>query len=113
SACIAPSPVHPLSLHALFRSQRGECDIACPCYSAAEDRMNRIDNSQRTAAKIAGVSGLLAVVIVVFGNYALLGPLVVPGNAAETARNIVAHQTQLRGDGTCVVSHGASVFVIL
>jgi hypothetical protein len=49
--------------------------------------MNRIDNSQRTAAKIAGVSDLLAVVIVVFGNYALLGPLVVPGNAAETARN--------------------------
>src|SRR5207244_10635065 len=86
SACIAPSPVHPLSLHALFRSQRGECDIACPCHSADEDRMNRIDNSQRVAAKVAGVSGLLAVVIVVFGNYALLGPLIVPGNAAETDR---------------------------
>ena len=40
------------------------------CYSAVEDRMNRIDNSQRIAAKIAGVTGLLAVVIVVFGNYA-------------------------------------------
>src|SRR5207248_335415 len=77
-------------------NQRCKGKVACPCYSAAEDRMNRIDNSQRTAAKIAGVSGLLAVVIVVFGNYALLGPLVVPGNAVETARNIVAHQTQLR-----------------
>ena len=58
--------------------------------------MNTIDNPQRVAAKIAGASGLLAVVIVVFGNYALLSPVVVPGNAAETARNIVAHQTQVR-----------------
>ncbi len=56
----------------------------------------KIDNSQRTAAKVAGVSGLLAVAIVVFGNYVLLSPLLVPGNAAETARNIVAHETQFR-----------------
>jgi len=75
--------------------------------------MNRIDNSQRTAAKIAGVSGLLAVVIVVFGNYALLGPLVVPGNAAETARNIVAHQTQLRVALICFLTYGVSVVVLL
>jgi Domain of unknown function (DUF4386) len=58
--------------------------------------MNTIDNPQRVAAKIAGASGLLAVVIVVFRNYALLSPLVVPSNAAETARNIMAHQTQVR-----------------
>ena len=75
--------------------------------------MNRIDNSQRTAAKIAGVSGLLAVVIIVFGNYALLGPLVVPGNAAETARNIVAHQTQLRVALICFLTYGVSVVVLL
>lgn len=75
--------------------------------------MNRIDNSQRTAAKIAGVSGLLAVVIVVFGNYALLGPLVVPGNAAETARNIVGHQTQLRVALICFLTYGVSVVVLL
>ena len=58
--------------------------------------MNMIDNSQRTAAKVAGVTGLLAFVIVVFGNYVLLNPLVVPGDAVATARNIVAHQTQVR-----------------
>ena len=75
--------------------------------------MNRIDNSQRTAAKIAGVSGLLAVVIVVFGNYALLGPLVVPGNAVETARNIVTHQTQLRVALICFLTYGVSVVVLL
>ena len=75
--------------------------------------MNKIDNSQRVAAKVAGVSGLLAVVIVVFGNYALLGPLIVPGNAAETARNIVAHQTQLRVALTCFLIYGVSVVVLL
>jgi len=75
--------------------------------------MNRIDNSQRVAAKLAGVSGLLAVVIVVFGNYALLGPLIVPGNAAETARHIVAHQTQLRVALTCFLIYGVNVVVLL
>ena len=75
--------------------------------------MNTIDNSQWIAAKIAGVSGLLAVVTVVFGNYALLGPLVVPGNAVETARNIVAHQTQLRVALICFLTYGVSVVVLL
>ena len=75
--------------------------------------MNRIDDSQRTAAKVAGVSGLLAVVIVVAGNYALLGPLVVPGNAAETAQNIMAHQTQLRIALTCFLTYGVTVVVLL
>jgi hypothetical protein len=75
--------------------------------------MSRIDDSQRIAARIAGVSGLLAVVIVVVGNYALLGPLVVPGNAAETARNIVAHQTQVRVALTCFLTYGVSVVILL
>ena len=75
--------------------------------------MNTVENSQRTAAKIAGASGLLAVVIVVFGNYALLGPLVVPGDAVNTARNIVAHQTQVRLALTCFLVYGATVVVLL
>jgi len=75
--------------------------------------MNRIDNSQRVAAKVAGLSGLLAVVIVVFGNYALLGPLVIPGKAAETAQNFAAHQTQVRVALTCFLTYGVSVVVLL
>jgi len=55
-----------------------------------------IDNSQRTAAKIAGWSYLLSFAIVVFANYMLLGPLIVPRNAVDTARNILAHETQFR-----------------
>src|SRR5712675_313625 len=85
----------------LASDQRRKGDIACSCYSTVEDRMNRIDDSQRVAAKVAGVSGLLAVVIVIFGNYALLGPLVVPSKAAETAQNFAAHQTQVRLALTC------------
>jgi hypothetical protein len=75
--------------------------------------MNKTDKSQRIGAKVAGVSGLVAVVIVVFGNYALLSPLVVPGKAAETAQNFVAHPTQVRLALTCFLAYGISVVVLL
>src|SRR5215216_2577082 len=71
------------------------------------------NNSQRVAAKIAGVSGLFGFVIVVVANYALFSPLIVPGNAAETARNFVAHQTQVRVALTCFLMYSASVVVLL
>src|SRR3954468_24804706 len=75
--------------------------------------MNMIDNSQRTAAKIAGVTGLLAVILVVFGNYVLLEPLIVPRNAVETARNILAHETQFRLALTCFITYGIGAIVLL
>ena len=53
--------------------------------------ISTIHNSQRIAARVAGLTGLITVVIVVFGNYALLGPLIVAGNATATAQNIIAH----------------------
>jgi hypothetical protein len=74
---------------------------------------NTIESSQATAARIAGASGLFAVLIVVFGNYALLSPLVVSGDAANTARNFVAHQSQVRIALTCFLAYGASVVVLL
>ena len=55
-----------------------------------------IDISQRTAAKVAGWSYLLSFAIVVFSNYVLLNPLIVPRNAVDTARNIIAQETQFR-----------------
>jgi hypothetical protein len=75
--------------------------------------MNTIDNSQRTAAKVAGVTGLLAVAIVVFGNYVLFSPLIVPRDAGETARNIMAHQTQVRVALICFLLYSANVVVLL
>src|SRR5436309_6129320 len=73
----------------------------------------RIDNSQRTAAKVAGWSGLLTFAIVVFGNYVLLNPLIVSGNVAATAQNIVAHQTQVRITAVCFLTYSLGVFVLL
>jgi Domain of unknown function (DUF4386) len=82
-----------------------------------DDELSRtsstIEPAQRTAAKVAGFSGLFAMAVVVFANYGLLNPLIVPGNAAETARNIVAHETQFRVAITCFLIYSASVVVLL
>jgi uncharacterized protein DUF4386 len=72
-----------------------------------------IDKSQRTAAKVAGWSFLFTMVIVVFANYGLLNPLIVRGNVAETARNIVAHETQFRVTVVCFLAYSLGVFVLL
>src|SRR5215472_17362789 len=75
--------------------------------------MNMIDSPQRTAAKIAGIGGLLAFFLVVFGNYVLLNPLIVPRNATDTARNILSHQTQFRIALTCFIAYGIGTIVLL
>jgi hypothetical protein len=72
-----------------------------------------IDNPQRTAAKVAGIAGLFTMAIVVFANYGLLNPLIVPGNAAETARNIVAHERAFRVTVICFLLYSAGVVVLL
>ena len=75
--------------------------------------ISTIDDSQRTAAKVAGLSCLFTMAIVVFANYGLLNPLIVPGNAAETARNIVTHERQFRVTVTCFLIYSAGVVVLL
>src|SRR5437763_11584480 len=75
--------------------------------------MDNLDNSQRTAAKVAGIAGILAFVLVVFGNYVLLEPLLVPRNAVDTARNILAHQTQFRLALICFITYGIGAIVLL
>src|SRR2546423_13829545 len=74
--------------------------------------IDMIDNSQRTAAKVAGIAGLFTFAIVVFGNFVLLGPLIVPRNAADTARNILAHETQFRAALVCFITYGIGVIVL-
>jgi len=71
------------------------------------------NNSQRAAAKVVGVAGVLAFALVVFGNYVLLNPLIVSRNATDTARNILAHQTQFRLALTCFVTYGVGTVVLL
>ena len=71
-----------------------------------------IDNSQRTAAKVAGWSYLLSFAIVVFANYVLLGPLIIPRNAVDTARNILAHPTQFRIALTLFLTYSIGAVVL-
>src|SRR5213083_24634 len=78
-----------------------------------KDGFDVANNSQQTAAKVVGIVGLLAFVLVVFGNYVLLGPLIIPRNAADTARNILAHQTQFRVALTCFIAYGIGAIVLL
>jgi Domain of unknown function (DUF4386) len=75
--------------------------------------ISTIDDSQRTAAKVAGWSGVLTFAIVVFGNYVLLNPLIVAGDVAATAQNIAAHQTQLRIAAVCFLTYSLGVVVLL
>ena len=55
-----------------------------------------IDKSQRAAAKIAGLAFPISFVIVVAVNFGIFAPLIIRGNPAETARNILAHETLFR-----------------
>lgn len=54
------------------------------------------DPSQRKAARAVGLSYLVALVLGVFAEFYVLSRLVVSGNAAQTALNIVAHQRLFR-----------------
>jgi hypothetical protein len=72
-----------------------------------------IEPAQQTAAKVAGFTCLFGMAIVVFANYALLNAIIVPGDATETARNIMAHERQLRLTVTCFLIYSADVVVLL
>ena len=72
-----------------------------------------ITQSQRTAAKVAGWSFLFTMVIVVFANYGLLNPLIVRGDVGATARNLIAHETQVRLVVIGFLAYSTGVFVLL
>lgn len=55
-----------------------------------------IDQSQRTAARVVGLVYLFALVPAIFAEFYVSGQLIDYTNAAETARNIVAHERLFR-----------------
>ena len=75
--------------------------------------LNTIDESQRRAARVAGFAFLFAIAIVVIANYGINFRLLVPGNAAETARNIMAHETLFRINIACNLIYVVNVVVLL
>ncbi|HEY5574659.1 MAG TPA: DUF4386 domain-containing protein [Anaerolineales bacterium] len=58
--------------------------------------ISTIDGSQRKAAWIAGLACPISFVTVVAVNFGIFERLIVSGNPAETARNILAHETLFR-----------------
>ena len=72
-----------------------------------------IDESQRKAARVAGFTFLFAIAIVVIANYGINFRLIVPGNAVDTARNIMAHETLFRLNIACNLIYVVNVVVLL
>jgi hypothetical protein len=58
--------------------------------------VSTIDPSQRKAARVAGFTYLFGLAAVVFANFGVHERLFVAGNAAQTARNILAHERLFR-----------------
>jgi uncharacterized protein DUF4386 len=69
--------------------------------------------AQRTAARVAGFTYLFTAATAVFAQYGIYARLVVAGDAAETARNIVAHERLFRTVIACDLIYGAGVVVLL
>ncbi len=55
-----------------------------------------IDDSQRAAARVAGLAYLITFATVVYVNFGIHDRLIAGDNAAETARNILAHEQLFR-----------------
>jgi hypothetical protein len=71
-----------------------------------------IDDSQRKAAKVAGFAYLFTLAAVVFSQFRIHDRLMV-GNAAETARNIMAHERLFRIGIACDLTYCAGVVILL
>lgn len=75
--------------------------------------MHTIDESQRKAARVAGLAFLFAMAIVVLANYGISFRLSVPGSAVDTARNILANATLFRLNIVCNLIYAASNVALL
>jgi hypothetical protein len=65
------------------------------------------DPSQAPAARWAGFAFLAAIVVVILANYGIAFRLLVPGNAVDTARNLLAHGTLFRLNLACNLVYAA------
>jgi len=75
--------------------------------------LGTIDSSQRKAAKIAALSYLITFVAVVYVNYAIHERLIVQGNAAQTAQNILAHESLFRVGIAGDIFYCAGIIILL
>jgi len=88
--------------------------------AASSNRLDRpemtrrtIEPAQQTAARVAGFTYLFTMATVVFAYFGIQARLIVVGNAAETARNIMAHERLFRINIACNLIYSAGVVVLL
>jgi len=72
-----------------------------------------IDDSQRKAARVAGFAYLFSLAIEVIHEFLISPRLTVAGNAAETARNILAHESLFRLGIASDLIYSAGTVVLL
>jgi Domain of unknown function (DUF4386) len=72
-----------------------------------------IDESQRTAAKVAGLAYLFSFASVVFAQFRIQDRLIVDRDAAETARNILAHERLFRVGIACDLFYSVGTVALL
>jgi hypothetical protein len=72
-----------------------------------------IDQSQRAAAKVAGFAYLLSLATEVTSEFRIKPHLIVAGNPAETARNILAHEQLFRLGIVCDLVYAIGTVVLL
>jgi hypothetical protein len=76
-------------------------------------KISTIDESQRKAANVAGFTYLFTLAMMLFVYFGIQSRLIVAGNAAETARNIMAHEPLFRVNVACDLIYCAGVVVLL
>ena len=72
-----------------------------------------ITDVQRKAARVAGVSFLLAIATVIVANYGINFRLIVPGNVVDTAQHIRDNETLFRLNIACNLVYSATLIVLL
>ena len=73
-----------------------------------------LDQAQRTAAKVAGILYLFTIVTANLAEFYVRRPLIVPGDAAQTATNIAEHQQLFRiGITSDLIMLAANVMLVV
>lgn len=75
--------------------------------------ISTIDDSQRKAARVAGFTYLFGLAAVVLANFGVHERLIVAGNAAQTARNIIAHERLFRAGIALDLIYCAGLLLLL
>jgi hypothetical protein len=78
-------------------------------FGGNEMTIRTIDESQRSAARVAGFTCLFIMATAVFAHYGIYVHLSVVGDAAATARNIMAHERLFRIVIACGLIYGVGV----